>query len=211
MERNCAAGVGWFFCAILFTALFVAMGSADAQSRAVTSVKLFDATRTTGRGPNTSVNQAVPFATQSFVLTKEAGDLALLSSTPDGTGKVVIDNFLTINGKNVCEGASGQLYFESCFGRILNPKLPLNESIETVLEPVPAIDVAVHIPVGTSSVVFELRDFGSLAGNTDLYFVTTSKRAPAPLSAVWNGSTLGCHVDRATGEECQPENHCAAR
>jgi hypothetical protein len=37
---------------------------------------------------------------------------------------------------------------------------------------VPHFDVKAHIPVGTTRTLFELRDFGAIAGNTDLFLVT---------------------------------------
>ena len=48
--------------------------------------------------------------------------------------------------------------------------------IETVLTPIPPIDVSAFIPVGTTTIVFDLRDFGGIAGNTDLFLAVT----PAP-------------------------------
>jgi hypothetical protein len=161
----------------------------DAQP-ATSSIKLFDAALTAGTGPGTSAAQALPYATRSIVLVKSAGDTAVLSSTPDGTGNIVIDNFITINGKNACEGAVGRLYFDSCFGPVLDTTLPVNVPVETVLTPIPPIDVSALIPTGTTSVIFELRDYGSIAGATDLYLVTTSKQQPAPVAASWDGAQL---------------------
>ncbi|MFL6676341.1 MAG: hypothetical protein ACJ8LG_24010 [Massilia sp.] len=189
--RRCARGR---ICSAVFAILFaIATGSAgpaSAQGGAPVSIKLFEATPVRSGGENTSPDRAIPFGTRSIILTKEAGDSAVLSSTPDGTGGIVIDNFLTINGRNACEGAPGQLYADSCFGPVLDTALPINVQIETVLTPIPPVNVAAQIPNGTTSVVFELRDYGSIAGNTDLYLVTTSKRPPPPLTASWNGTNL---------------------
>jgi hypothetical protein len=161
---------------------FVSFHLANAQT--TTSIKLFDATSTFDTGPVTSPENAVPFATRSLILTMAPGDKAVISSTPDGTGGIVIDNFLTINGENACRGVPGQLFPESCFARQEQPVT--GEPIETVLRPIPPIDVTALIPVGTTPVLFELRDFGFIAGNTDLFLVTTgsvdlqSKLTPSP-------------------------------
>jgi len=102
----------------------------------------------------------------------QEGDTAVIASTPDGNGSIVIDNFLTINGQNACVGVAGQKFKESCFGR--QGPLVIGQPIETVLTPIPPINVSALIPVGINPVDFELRDFGVIAGNTDLFLVTTA-------------------------------------
>jgi hypothetical protein len=88
----------------------------------------------------------------------------------------VVDNFLAINGINVCEAEPEQ----SCFGSLIDPGVPTGVPIETVRELIPPLDVSSFIPIGTSSVLFEFRDFGVIAGNTDLFLVTTATVIPAP-------------------------------
>ena len=65
----------------------------------------------------TSPAEAVPFASTSLVIDFAPGDTAVISSKPDGTGAVVIDNFVTINGTNLCEAEDGKAreQKESCF------------------------------------------------------------------------------------------------
>ena len=128
----------------------------------------------------------------------------MISSTPDGTGPIVIDNFMTINGENVCEGVPGQLEPEICFGPRIDPTEPIGVPIETVLTPIPPIDVRTFIPVGTTIVLFELRDFGIIAGNTDLFLVTTGTIRPigttlGPPSAANPSGTVAEPVNTATG------------
>jgi hypothetical protein len=143
----------------------------QAPAQADTSIKLFDATSAFQTGPVTSPAEAVPYASRSLILTIAPGDKTVISSTADGTGSIVIDNFLTINGANACQAAPGQGFPESCFVRQARPLM--GGPIETVLIPIPPIDVSGLIPIGTNPVLFELRDFGIIAGNTDLYLVTT--------------------------------------
>jgi hypothetical protein len=106
------------------------------------------------------------------------GDTAVVSSTPDGTGPIVIDNFMTINGVNACTEVADQRDTVSCFEAVSNRALPTGMPIETVLTPIPPIDVTRFIPVGTTMVLFDLRDFGVIAGNTDLFLVTTATVIP---------------------------------
>jgi hypothetical protein len=95
----------------------------------------------------------------------------VVSSTADGTGGIVIDNFLTINDENACAGLPGV----SCFGEIMDPATPPDREIRTVLTEVSPIDVTTLLNQfsrnGIAAVTFELKDFGDIAGNTDLYLV----------------------------------------
>jgi hypothetical protein len=59
----------------------------------------------------------------------------------------------------------------SCFGHFIqDPADPgvVGMPIETVLTSIPPIDVSSFIPAGTTTVLFELRDFGGIQGNTEL-------------------------------------------
>lgn len=137
------------------------------------SIKLFDANSSFGTGARTSPDRALPYASKSLILSFAPGDRAVISSTPDGKGPIAIDNFLTINGANVCEGAQGQVFSESCFGPIIGP-LRVGVPIDALLTQISPVDVSRFIPEGTTTVQFELRDFGVVAGNTDLFLVTTA-------------------------------------
>lgn len=145
------------------------------------ATKLFNAKPTFSTGEQTSPAEAIPFENTSVVLSFTLGDTAVLSSTPDGTGPIVIDNFVTINGVSTCKGVASQAFLDSCFGPVINPTLPTGVPIQTVLTPIPPIDVSKFMPVGTEEPVrFELRDFGVIAGNSDLFLVTTGQRISMP-------------------------------
>jgi len=159
---------------------FIIDGSESLVLAQQVGIKLFDATPVFGTGPQTSPAEAIPFASTSLILGFAPGDTAVISSTSDGTGPIVIDNFVTINGVNACEGVTGQQFPESCFGPTVKPELPTGVPVETVFTPIPPVDVSTFIPVGTSAVHFELRDFGVIAGNTDLFLVTTAKPMSQP-------------------------------
>lgn len=158
--------------------LFAASSGHPAFAQQVSS-KLFDAIPTFSTGPGTSPEQATVFASLTRQIALPQGWVALISSTPDGKGPIVIDNFMNINGRNICEGVAGQAFLESCFGRVIkDPEDPgvVGLPIETVLTPIPPIDVSSRFAAFggfPGSVTFELRDFGFIAGNTDLYLVFT--------------------------------------
>ncbi|WP_337286678.1 calcium-binding protein [Candidatus Methylomirabilis sp.] len=174
-------------------------GLLTAQAIAVVCIKLFDATPTFDTGLNRPVAQARHFASTPAMLNFSSSDSAVISSTCNGTDPIVIDNFLTINGANACLGAPGQLFPESCFGPFLDPALPIGVPIQTVLTPIPPIDVSSFIPVGKTPVLFELRDFGTIAGNTDLFLVTTATAVTCSSAT----PTSGCRVNDQLNVLCQ--------
>lgn len=63
--------------------------------------------------------------------------------------------------------------------------------VGTVLTPIPPIDVSAFIPVGTTTVVFDLRDFGAIASNTDLFLVTTATVTPTQPAIASNAFDAG--------------------
>lgn len=92
--------------------------------------------------PSTPPDQAKIFDSLALPIDFPAGSVAKLSKNPDGTGAIVIDNFMKINGVNVCEGLGGPAFPESCIGGIQagfhdilrdNPKDVEGMPIDTVL------------------------------------------------------------------------------
>lgn len=162
------------------------------------SIKLFDANQAFGTGVQTSPDRASPYASKSLILNFAPGDTAVISSTPDGKGPIVIDNFMTINGVNACEGVKGQAFSHSCFGLAIVSPLRTGLPIEAVLAPIPSIDVSRLIPVGTTTVQFDLRDFGVIAGNTDLFLVTTA--TVTPLQPPTAAHAFDAAMDLVTGQ-----------
>ncbi|MBI3327270.1 MAG: IPT/TIG domain-containing protein [Nitrospinae bacterium] len=133
----------------------------------VSRIKLFDATPAKDTGPVTSEAQAKVYADTPLTISFAPGDTAIISSTPDGTGSIIVDNFITINGVQVCP----------CFGGIIggccvDPATAAGKPLETLLIPIPPVDVSAFIPVGTDiKLVFELKDYGAISGNTELHLV----------------------------------------
>ena len=101
----------------------------------VSSTKLWDAVSQFNSGPATSEAQAVVLAAKSVTLDLSPGDSAVLSSTADGTGDILADNFISINGVNVCVGGDGTNCFLGGSG----------------LTPISPIDVSSAIPIGNTT------------------------------------------------------------
>lgn len=161
--------------------LLLVVGIAQVSAQ-VFSIKLFDATPTFPSAVETSPDNAYIFKSTSQCLNFTAGAMAVLSSTPDGTGPIVVDNFMTINGvRNLCEGIPGPVFSAACFGALLqNPLDPavIGMPIERVLAPIGPLDISSFLPLGEQNVSFDLQDFGTIGGNTDLWLVITSFTPP---------------------------------
>lgn len=136
------------------------------------SILLFDARATELSGPITSYDQAVVFDDTTVELELDGVISAVIASTPDGTGEIVVDNFMLVNGVNVCPGN-----ISTCFGGRIGPDNP-GGPITDALSTIPPIDVTNELVDGPNT--FELYDFGVILGNTDLYLVITREDAPAP-------------------------------
>jgi len=112
----------------------------------------------------------------------------MISSTPDGIGDILVDNYLSINGK--VYGDYRNLFVEErpdvakvrpgvdigCPGPA-NPAI-IGKPIEQVLYPVEPLDITSYIPEGTSQMEFALLDEGCIAGNTRLYLVKVKATPP---------------------------------
>src|SRR5437762_11367062 len=80
---------------VILIAGLMTIGSGNLVFAQQNSIKLFDATSTFATGPRTSPAEAIPFVpSRSLMIDFAAGDTAMISSTPDGNGPFVVDNFL---------------------------------------------------------------------------------------------------------------------
>jgi hypothetical protein len=98
--------------------------------------------------------------------------MAILSSTPDGRGPFVGDNFLEVNGRNVCQGGApgpiANCFNEPVIGNIGTPAL-------NAYQPVPPIDISADMPRGKGTVTFALVDYGGIYANSDIWLYTDCK------------------------------------
>ncbi len=154
------------------------------------TVLLFSPRATFATGPESPPSMTV-FGRTTQTISFPSGGRAVLSSTPDGTGSFVVDNYISINGSNPCPNRG------SCFSSIIDTTL-VGRPIENALRPISPLDVTSLIPTGTSTVAFELVDTGVIAGNTTIYLVLSGPACPGtPTGGV--GSISGSVRDSQTG------------
>jgi hypothetical protein len=174
LGRLLAAGL------LLVAVCFGWFGSVYAQP-AIQVFELFDENLMEGSGP--VMSDATVRKSVSVKVVRGARDMAILSSTPDGTGIPNVDDFITINDEFVQGGFFIPLAVLAATGiQPDNPACLLNStvSVDRCAFPRPhhhAVDVSDVIPVGASTVTVEIWDFGGGFGHTRLYLVIV----PRPL------------------------------
>jgi hypothetical protein len=131
------------------------------------AIKLFDAVPVTNVGPVVEPHKALSFGQTQLVLICPPAPSAIIASDPDGTGPVVVDNFLTVDGLNVCPtriDTGSRDCFLSFHGGSADASLAYTG--------VAAIDISPRIPSGSHVVNFELDDHGGLLGSSEIWLVT---------------------------------------
>ena len=150
---------------------------AVAGAQAQNAIKLFDAnpiaTSPPCVGPSgcDPVRDRIAFEDVELVLSCKANPFGILSSTPDGHGPVVVDNFVEVNGKNVCTGGVLRDGVESCFDEPVFYSLgaPALDSYQSVLP----LDISHRLQRGRAKVRFSLVDYGGIYANSDMWLVTS--------------------------------------
>jgi hypothetical protein len=185
----------------------------------MTSIKLFNAVSATGSGPITDPSLAVSFGQKDLILACETIPVvATISSTSAGTGAFVVDNFLTVNGVDVCTapgrfacGTLGNCAF-SCF---------VNHT--TSYAPVPPLDISGYLAEGNQLLRFNLMDWGSLRAASNIWLVTNCKMSARCSSNadcdVHNQCTTDtcdtssglCRHTPNTGASCDDGNACTTQ
>jgi hypothetical protein len=120
-------------------------------------------------GPHLPLDQGIVFDQVLLLIGCSSRSTAVISSTPDGSGGVVTDNVIAVNGQNICtseEGGGGRSCFDGFAGSIGDPALAAYGAI-------PPLDIRHLMPAGKKQVVtFHLTDAGGLLANSDLWLVT---------------------------------------
>jgi hypothetical protein len=160
------------------TAILVSRGVSEAQP--LNSIKLFRGTPVTESAPcinplNCSpVTDRVVYDEATLLLSCRSRPTAVLSSTADGRGPLVVDNFIEVNGRNACAGGIIFEGVEQCY----NPPFVFNLGTPALeaSQPVPPIDVNGDMPVrGRGIVKFDLVDYGGHYSNSDVWLITDCK------------------------------------
>ncbi|HXJ78036.1 MAG TPA: hypothetical protein VMS64_05060 [Candidatus Methylomirabilis sp.] len=153
----------WSVRSIAACALVLAALPAPEAAAQIRTIKLFDASPVTQSGPIGQAHEAVVFGETALVLACPAVPWAVVSSDLQGTGPVVVDNFLTVDGRNVCAR-----WTNGCFLGYLGGSTEASLAYTGV----PPFDISADIPSGVNRVNFMLTDFGGLRGNSDVWLLT---------------------------------------
>jgi len=162
-----------------------------------TSIKLFDPVEIRASAPGTGYppNEVI-FNTSTVQLNCDASvpAHAVLSSTADGTGNALVDNYInltvtsgqvTTNPVNVCQGGIPEDGFINCFTS--GYQLPALEGQLTGKDPddltssggVPPIDISRFLRPGSQQLKIDLVDTGDLLISSSLYLKTTCSETGA--------------------------------
>ena len=130
---------------------------------------------------------------------------AVLSSTPDGTGNVLVDNYvnLTVNQgdfssgpTNVCKGGVPENGFINCFTS--GYQNPASQGQLTGQDPdnftstggVAPLDVSGNLLSGSQQVTFDLVDTGGYLASSSLYLITSCSQAGVTGPATISGNPI---------------------
>ncbi len=162
-------------------AVVAAYGISEAQprhgSRGKSAIQLFRATPVSESAPCVEPGACSPVADRnvfdeaSLLLSCPAHPTAWLASTADGRGALAADNYIEVNGRDVCVGGAAPEGIPLCFnppfvGGIGTPALQ-------AYQPLPPIDISGQMPrPGKALVTFRLVDYGGVYANSDLWLIT---------------------------------------
>lgn len=154
------------------------VGEAQAPN-AINAIKLFRATPVTASAP--CINPLLGCSQASdrnvfdeAVLTLSCGarPTAVLSSTADGRGSLVVDNFIEVNGRIACAGGvvtpDAVLQCYSSVSPLARFGMPALDAYQSV----PPLNVSGEMPRGRGIVTFSLVDYGAIYANSDIWLVS---------------------------------------
>lgn len=176
-----------------YAAVALVLGSAAGVASAQSAVKLFGSTFIRQSQQGTTPTQPVTFNSATVSLSCDAtsgAPTAVLSSTADGSGKVLVDNFINVSVEtgsgtstpvNVCRagalepGSPGTQ--NDCFNTTYQSAAPgmIGADLDgyTATGGVTAIDISGLLTAGQLKVKVDLVDTGYLLANASLYLVTS--------------------------------------
>jgi hypothetical protein len=130
-----------------------------------TTLKLFDPVAIAqSTGTFNSIDDAVAFGTKEIYLTCPASGATASITGPNGGG-FVIDNFLSVNGVNVCT----DWVDNSCFHGLDTDPLPLVGSpVEEAYIPTGPLDISLQLIGGTHLYNFRMMDWGYTLGSSEV-------------------------------------------
>lgn len=139
-------------------------------SFAQTTIKLFDAASIDFTETSRTFETAIDFGTAEVYLSCPTGGTLTASLSGPNSGPFIVDNYMTVNGTNVCPGNDGQ---GSCFdGVMTDPIAYLGEPVEVPYLTINPIDISSFLS-GSGLYTFKLKDYGYTFGATEIYLTTS--------------------------------------
>jgi uncharacterized repeat protein (TIGR01451 family) len=159
-----------------FAALCLAATASAAYAQ--NAIPLFSPVNTRYSLANTSPSNLNDFNSTILNLMCTAPITAKLSSTADGTGNVLVDNFITVNtGQGPQEACAAGDTQPSCFndnwystGQF---EIGVDPDTLTATEGIPPIDISSLLSPGTIQATISLQDNGVVFASSSLYLVTS--------------------------------------
>jgi hypothetical protein len=175
-----------------------------------TPIQLFGSTFVRASSTGTTTANPVPFNSATVNLScPSSGVTAVLSSTPNGLGNPLVDNFIQVTvtagstktgPTNVCRGGtseSGQSGTQmNCFNSTYQNAAPnliganMDTGTFTATGGVAPIDISSLFVAGTQQATIELVDTGSLLTNASLYLVTSCTQGGVTGPATVTGNPI---------------------
>ncbi|MBS1823387.1 MAG: DUF11 domain-containing protein [Acidobacteria bacterium] len=172
------------------------------------AVKLFGSTlvRSSTQGASWAVPVTFNSATVSLSCNTTGGPpTAVLSSTPDGTGKVLVDNFVNVSvtvgtttssAVNVCKGGTVDPVqgVQNCFNQTYQNAAPGMVGADmdgyTATGGIAPLDVSGFLVSGDQKIKIDLLDAGVLLTNASLYLVTSCTQGGVTGPATISGNPI---------------------
>lgn len=130
-----------------------------------TTIKLFDPVNLTDRGSDTTLYS---FGTKVVNLSCSEGATATISGSEAENGNLIVDNFLAVNGTNICPSGA------SCFSGVFdNPYNHIGQPIGNAFLPIAPVDISSLLIPGVGQYTFDLMDAGFIYGSSEVNLITT--------------------------------------
>ena len=164
-------------------------------SGALGAIKLFDEINVNTSNPDGTLASPYAFKTAPLSLQCPGTITAKLSSTPDGSGNVLVDNYITLSvnntlvsvpagtgpAGNVCKGGPSdsfdELQYPDCFSSTYegaaSGSLGTDPDTKIGTWGVPAIDVSGDLVSGSQNATFSLLDAGGEVASSTVFLVTS--------------------------------------
>ena len=152
------------FTPLIFVAL-ICCATAFAQN----TMKLFDATAVTPSSTASAWNPRTPmiFNQKDVYLSCSLGGTNTTYLTGPNNGSLIVDDFFTVNGNNVCPDEW------DCFaGLFAQPATAIGLPVESVYLGVAPLDISGQV-TGSGTFTFVLSDYGYDFGNSEIYLHTS--------------------------------------